>query len=110
MVQQIEEANVGIVWGPKPFPHAESVRRYLAQRRQSLSESPSPEPAAPELPAEVLTALEQDVGERIRDKLSRVSLWWLLECLPLTKHYLSETGEQWKRLSYVIFLYQYALY
>lgn len=134
MVQQLQKADVGIIWRKSAFIHAESVHEYLKstespptqvqpsesvlQASQPLQTETSPqteEPQSEELAVEpdftvpspsspkadkVLLALKKDAECPVRrDKLSGPSLWWLLECLPLRKHYLSATGERWKRWS-----------
>lgn len=101
MVQQIEKAEIGILLDDTAFPHAASVRKYLELAREVLAEQIE---ASEEIPSlrlheEVLEVLKNDAGKPIHDKLSRLSLWWLLECIPLSKHYLTAEGQRWKRWS-----------
>lgn len=102
MVQQIEEVGVGIVWAENAFYHSDSIQKYLESVRPT-SGGPPTDPEKPgQLSDDVLAALEKDAKEPIQDKLRRPwSPWWLLECMPLSKHYFTETGEEWKRWSYV---------
>lgn len=116
MVQQIQKADVGIVWTEFGFENAQSVQVYLKtvkSNQNDITQTPASEPrlglrrldTISELHEDVRLALVEDVKCPIRDKLGAPwSLWWLLECIPLRKHYLTEAGERWKRWSYVPYL------
>lgn len=101
MVQQIKEANLGLVWDEQAFLHADSIRKYheLTERPPSISTSQSE--ALATLPEPVRLSLKEDAKEKLQDQLSRWwSVWWLLEYLPLTRRYVKD-GEVRKRMSYV---------
>lgn len=95
MVQQIEEADLGFIWTKSAFYHSESIQKYLQlPKEERLNTS--------RLPPDIRAALEKDVAQPVHDKLSRPwSPWWLLECIPLLERFITPSGEEWARYSYV---------
>ncbi|KAG8952364.1 hypothetical protein FRC04_004792 [Tulasnella sp. 424] len=110
MVQQFDTKVAGVCWAPRAFDDIPTLKEYFkakddfasGKKRSTSRESESvlPQSAPPqwELPPSVLKELEKDVQGKVHDPLGGVSLWWLLEYVPLWKHFLDENKQQWKEL------------
>lgn len=104
MVQQINQADVKIIWTKPAFRLSKSVSMFLEAAEEPSEKSvPSPQ-RSKSLPQSVHGALTTEVKLPLRDSLARPSScwWWIVEILPVTKHYLTSAGERWKRSSYVL--------
>ncbi|KAG8976277.1 hypothetical protein FRC05_004193 [Tulasnella sp. 425] len=107
---QFDTKVAGVCWAPRAFDDIPTLKEYFkakddfasGKKRSTSRESESvlPQSAPPqwELPPSVLKELEKDVQGKVHDPLGGVSLWWLLEYVPLWKHFLDENKQQWKEL------------
>ncbi|KIO32133.1 hypothetical protein M407DRAFT_18943 [Tulasnella calospora MUT 4182] len=105
MVQQIDAAGVGNLWAPDAFEDVPTVKAYFDAKRESNSpKTSSPKVSPPtrtesKLPPSVLKELQKDVKGKLHDSLEGISLWWLLEYIPLWKHFLDGNKQQCKELN-----------
>lgn len=94
MVQQIEMAKVGIIWGENAFEKVDAIWQFLHL------DQPHSEQSLKKLSEPVIKALRLDVERPIHDSLAKPwSPWWPLEWLPLWKHFVSKNGERYKQLA-----------
>ncbi|KAG9044301.1 hypothetical protein FS837_008393 [Tulasnella sp. UAMH 9824] len=92
MVQQIDALGAGICWAPDAFEDIPTLRAYFDQKRESNRDT------EPGLSETVIKELEKDVSGKIHDSLGRVTPWWVLEFVPVWKHFLDDNKVQWKEL------------
>ncbi|KIO32131.1 hypothetical protein M407DRAFT_18941 [Tulasnella calospora MUT 4182] len=105
MVQQIDHAGVGILWAPDAFEDVPTVKAYFdAKPGPNSPKTSSPTASSPtgtesKLPPSVLDELHKDVKGKFHDSLRGITPWWLLEYIPLWKHFLDDNKQQCKELN-----------
>lgn len=99
MVQQIDTRVAGICWAPGAFDDIPTLKAYFDAKREPTSAKPrTPGGSESVLPESVLEELKKDVQGKVHDSLGGVTSWWLLEYIPLWKHFLDGNKQQWKEL------------
>ncbi|KAG8923715.1 hypothetical protein FRC01_012447, partial [Tulasnella sp. 417] len=105
MVQQIDASGVGILWAHDAFDDVPTVKAYFNAKRDSNLPKPSTSPTASsptgtesKLPPPILDELKKDVKSKPHDSLRGITSWWLLEFIPLWKHFLDGNKQQCKEL------------
>ncbi|KAG8901437.1 hypothetical protein FRC00_007076 [Tulasnella sp. 408] len=99
MIQQIDALGLRIHWVRKDFDDIPTVKAYFdAKAAPPASKPSSPTGTESRLPQPVLDELQKDVGGKLHDTLRGITPWWLLEFIPLWKHFLDGNKQQCKEL------------
>ncbi|KIO32129.1 hypothetical protein M407DRAFT_18939 [Tulasnella calospora MUT 4182] len=105
MVQQIDAAQVGILWAHDAFEDVPTVKAYFDAKRGLNLPNPSSQIASSptgtesKLPPSVLGELHKDVRGKFHDSLGGITPQWVLEYIPLWKHFLDGNKQQCKELN-----------
>ncbi|KAG9002752.1 hypothetical protein FRB90_011321, partial [Tulasnella sp. 427] len=104
--------SMSVVPQPSSIPPIPSIRVPQASSSQPVATvppqtssdeakpQPSPEPKFDsKLPKSVLDELQKDVGGKVHDSLGGATPWWVLEWLPLWKHFLDKKKHHCKELT-----------
>ncbi|KAG8893395.1 hypothetical protein FRC00_010573 [Tulasnella sp. 408] len=103
MIQQIDAhadaLGLRIHWVRKDFDDIPTVKAYFDAKAAPPSSKPSsPTGTESKLPQQVLDELQKDVKGKLHDTLRGITPWWLLEFIPLWKHFLDGNKQQCKEL------------
>lgn len=103
MIQQIDAhvdaLGLRIHWVRKDFDDIPTVKAYFDAKAGPPSSKPSsPTGNESKLPQPVVDELRKDVKGKLHDTLRGITPWWLLEFIPLWKHFLDGTKQQCKEL------------
>lgn len=93
MIQQIDAhvdaLGLRIHWVRKDFDDIPTVKAYFDAKAGPPSSKPSsPTGNESKLPQPVVDELRKDVKGKLHDTLRGITPWWLLEFIPLWKHFL----------------------